>query len=219
MLLGDINAPRLETVATACRTVGATVDATVADVTNRRVMASWISGADARQPLDLVISLAGISHGSAQREETPEQIRAVFAVNLDGMLNTIEPVLPLMRQRRHGQIALMSSLAGTRGFPVAPSYCATKAAIRVYAEGLRARLLRENIGVTVINPGFIKSPMTDANPYCMPFLISAERAAQIIKRGLARNQPRISFPQPLPFLAHLLPLMPPSWVDRLLALK
>jgi short-subunit dehydrogenase len=89
----------------------------------------------------------------------------------------------------------------------------------VYAEGLRARLLRENIGVSVIIPGFIKSPLTDTNPYPMPFLISAERAAHIIKRGLARNQPRLSFPLPISAAAYLLSLLPPSWVDRFIALK
>lgn len=219
LFLGDINARRLETVTVASRKAGAMVDAIVVDVTDRHGMAHWIAEADALQPLDLVISLAGISHGSTRREETMEQVRAVFAVNLEGMLNTIEPALSLMRKRQHGQIALMSSQAGWRGFPVAPSYCATKAAIRVYAEGLRARLLRENIGVSVIIPAFVKSPMTDANPYPMPFRITAERAARIIKRGLARNKPRIRFPIPIPAAVYLLSLLPPSWVDRFITLK
>ena len=148
------------------------------------------------QPLDLIIALAGISRGTFSREETTEETRAVFAVNLDGMLNTVEPAIPLFRQRGRGQIALTSSLAGTRGFPVAPSYCATKAAIRVYGEALRSRLRRENIFVSVINPGFIKSSMTDANPYPMPFLVSVERAATIIKNKLAKGQARICFPRP-----------------------
>lgn len=219
LFLGDLNPTRLAVVATACRTMGALVDATEVDVTNRHGMASWIKGADAQQPLDLVISLAGISRGSARREETMEEVRAVFAVNLDGMLNTIEPALPLMRKNQGGQIALMSSQAGCRGFPVAPSYCATKAAIRVYAEALRARLLRENIGVTIIIPGFVKSTMTDANPYPMPFLVSAERAARIIKRGLARNKARITFPLPIAIGMYLFSLLPPSWVDRFITLK
>lgn len=219
LFLGDLNSDRLEVLTTACRALGATVDSLVVDVTDRPGMAAWIEAADVRQPLDLVISLAGISRGTARREEEMEEVRAVFEVNLNGMLNTIEPVLPLMRKRRRGQIALMSSQAGCRGFPVAPSYCATKAAIRVYAEGLRARLLRENIGVSVIIPGFIKSPLTDANPYPMPFLISAERAASLIKRGLERNKPRLRFPQPIPAATYLLSLLPPSWVDRFITLK
>jgi len=179
-------------------------------------MAAWIEKA---APLDLAVSLAGISRGSIRRVPTMEEVREVFDVNLNGLLNTIEPVLPLMKKRRRGQIALMSSLAGVHGFPVSPSYCATKAAIRVYAEGLRARLARENIWVTVIIPAFIQSPLTDQNPYYMPFQVSAERAAHLIKRGLARNKARLCFPQPYPVLAYLISLLPPSLVNRLIALK
>jgi NADP-dependent 3-hydroxy acid dehydrogenase YdfG len=219
LYLGDLNSDRLEILTTACRALGATVDGCVVDVTDRPGMAAWIEGADARQPLDLVISLAAISRGTARREEEMEEVREVFAVNLNGMLNTIEPALPLMRKRRRGQLALMSSQAGCRGFPMAPSYCATKAAIRVYAEGLRGRLLREHIGVTVIIPGFIQSPLTVDNPYPMPFLISAERAARLIKRGLTRNRPRLRFPLPIAAGTYLLSLLPPSWLDRFLALK
>lgn len=219
LFLGDTEAGPLEGLASQCRTLGAQTWSTVVDVTNREAMATWIIESHHLRPLDLIIALAGISHGTFSQEETPEQTRAVFAVNLDGMLNTVEPAIPLFRQRGSGQIALMSSQAGCRGFPVAPSYCATKAAIRVYGEGLRSRLLRENIVVSVINPAFIKSPMTDANPYPMPFRVSAERAARIIKNRLAKNKARICFPGPLAAGAFLLSLLPPSWVDRFITLK
>jgi NADP-dependent 3-hydroxy acid dehydrogenase YdfG len=219
LFLGDIQAENLETLVSQCRTLGAQTWGTLVDVTHREAMAAWITEADRIRPLDLVIALAGISRGTFSREESPAEIREVFAVNLEGMLNTIEPVLPLFRQREKGQIVLTSSLAGCRGFPVAPSYCATKAAIRVYGEGLRARLLRENIIVSVINPGFVKSPMTDANPYFMPFRLSAERAAGLIKKGIAQKKARIRFPVPLVAGAYFLSLLPPSWVDRFTALK
>jgi NADP-dependent 3-hydroxy acid dehydrogenase YdfG len=219
LFLGDIDAFRLAEVAAECRARGAEVEGAPVDVTHREDMAEWILDADARKPLDLVISLAGISRGSVKREETSEDIRSVLAVNLEGLLNTIEPVLPRFRERRRGQLALTSSYAGFRGFPVAPSYCATKAAIRVYGEGLRARLHREGVGVTVIIPGFVKTPMTDANPYYMPFRVTAERAAAIIKRGLARNKARIRFPQPIPLVVNFLSLLPPAWIDRFVTLK
>jgi NADP-dependent 3-hydroxy acid dehydrogenase YdfG len=219
LFLGDLDAPRLEEVTAACRERGAEVQETLVDVTHRQDMAGWILGADAQRPLDLVISLAGISKGSVKREETIEDIRNVLAVNLEGLLNTIEPILPRFRERRRGQLALTSSYAGFRGFPEAPSYCATKAAIRVYGEGLRARVSREGVGVSVIIPGFVKTPMTDANPYYMPFRISSEKAAAIIKRGLAQNKPRIRFPRPIPLVVHFLSLLPPTWVDRFVNLK
>ena len=219
LFLGDIEAEPLESLASRCRSLGARVWSTVVDVTNRGDMAAWISQSHQIRPLDLIIALAGISRGTFSREETTEETRAVFAVNLDGMLNTVEPAIPLFRQKGRGQIALTSSLAGTRGFPVAPSYCATKAAIRVYGEALRSRLQRENIFVSVINPGFIKSSMTDANPYRMPFLVSAERAATKIKNKLAKGKARICFPPPYAAGAYLLSLFPPSLVDRFIRLK
>jgi NADP-dependent 3-hydroxy acid dehydrogenase YdfG len=219
LFLGDIRAERLESLASQCRSLEAQTWSTVVDVTNRKAMATWITQSHQIRPLDLIIALAGISRGTFSREETPEETRAVFAVNLDGMLNTVEPAISLFRRRGRGQIALMSSLAGSLGFPVAPSYCATKAAIRVYGEGLRSRLLRENILVSVINPGFVKSSMTDANPYPMPFRLSAERAARIIKDKLAKGKARICFPGPLAAGAFLLSLVPPSWIDRFIKLK
>ena len=98
-------------------------------------------------------------------------------------------------------------------------YSATKAAIWVYGEGLRARVNREGVGVSVIIPGFVKTPMTEANPYFMPFRISAERAAALIKRGLAYNKPRIRFPRPIPGVVYFLSLLPPTWIDRFVTLK
>ena len=219
LFLGDIEGERLESLASQCCALGAQTRITLVDVTDREAMAAWITQSHQIRPLDLIIALAGISCGTFSREETPKETRAVFAINLDGMLNTVEPAIPLFRQRGRGQIALMSSLAGTRGFPVAPSYCATKAAIRVYGEGLRSRLLRENIVVSVINPGFVKSPMTDANPYPMPFRVSTERAARIIKKRLSQGKARICFPGPFKVGTFLLTLLPPALVDRVIKLK
>lgn len=219
LFLGDVNAAGLAVLTEECQARGAEAQGTEVDVTDKTAMAAWIEAAHAIQPLDLVIVLAGVSYGAADREETPEETRRTFAINLDGMLNTIEPVLPLFRQRRRGQLALMSSHGASRGFPIAPSYSATKAAIRVYGEGLQAWLKRENIFVTVIIPGFVQTPMTDANDFMMPFRLSAPRAAAIIQRGLARGRPRICFPKPINVAVYLMSLLPRAWVDRLVALK
>ena len=219
LFLGDTEAERLESLASQCRRLGAQVWSTVVDVTNREEMAAWITKSNQIRPLDLIIALAGISRGTSSREETNEETRAVFAINLDGMLNTVEPAISLFRQRGRGQIALISSLAGSRGYPVAPSYCATKAAIRVYGEGLRSRLYRENIFVSVIIPGFIKSSMTDANPYPMPFRVSAERAAIIIKNQLSKGPAHICFPGLQAAGVFLLRLLPPALLDWFFRLK
>ncbi len=219
LFLGDIAGERLENLASECRRLGSQTWSTTVDVTNRPDMAAWITQSHQIRALDLIIALAGVSRGSRSREETTAEIREVFAINLDGMLNTVEPAIPLFRHRGQGQIALMSSLAGSRGFPVAPSYCATKAAIRVYGEALRCRLLRENIFISVINPGFVKSTLTDANPYPMPFRVSAERAARIIKTRLAKGQARICFPVPFAAGSYVLRLLPQSLLDWFIRLK
>ena len=130
------------------------------------------------------------------------------------MVGTVQAALPPLRARRRGQIAIMSSLAGFRGFPGAPAYCASKAAVRIWGESLRGHLAAEGIGVTVICPGFVESRMTAVNRFPMPFLMETGEAAAIIKRGLARDKARISFPWPLTAAIWLLAALPPGLTDR-----
>ena len=213
LALGGRDASRLEGCAATCRVRGATVSVAMVDVTEADKVAAWVRHADSAAPLDLVIANAGISAGTGLGGESPEQTRAIFGVNLDGVLNTVLPAIPLLQARRRGQIALMSSLAAFRGFPGAPAYCASKAAVRVWGEGLRGSLGSDGIEVSVICPGFVESRMTEVNRFPMPFLMSAERAATIIRRGLARNQARIAFPLPIHAAAWALGTLPPSWTD------
>ena len=100
--------------------------------------------------------------GDGEQVESMAVAREVLSVNLDGALATVAGVLPEMRRRRHGQIALMSSLAAYIGLPRTPIYCASKAALRVYGEALRAWLAPEGIGVSVVLPGYVDTSMTDS---------------------------------------------------------
>ena len=212
------NAERLATVADACRQAGAEVSAAPLDVTDAAALAAWLGDIDHASPVDLVIANAGISAGTGQGREPAAQIRAIFAVNLDGVLNTVMPLLPAFQARRHGQIAVMSSLAGFRGFPGAPAYCASKAAVRVWGEALRGDLREDGIEVSVICPGYIASPMTAVNKFHMPMLMPADRAARIIQRGLTRGRARIAFPWPVYAAAWLIGCLPPALTDPLLSL-
>jgi len=207
---------RLGAVGALCRAAGAQVEEAVIDVTDRVAMEAWLTTLDERQPLDLVIANAGISAGTAAGWERPEQARAIFAVNLQGTLNTVLPLLAAMGKRASGQIALMSSLASFRGFPGAPAYCASKAAVRIWGEALRGDLWEAGIGVTVICPGYVVSPMTARNQFYMPLLVETDRAARIIKRGLASGRARIAFPWPIYVGVWLLGLLPPALSDPLL---
>lgn len=210
---------RLEAVAVAARALGAEVAAEVIDVTVREAMAAWTRARDTVRPLDLVIANAGVSGGLGESVEVTQRI---FAVNVGGVLNTVLPALELMRPRRRGQIAINSSLASFRGVGGAPAYGATKAAVRVWGEGLRGAMAAENIGVSVICPGFVVSRMTAVNKFPMPFLMDTDKAAAIIKRGIAANKGRIAFPGPLMFGVWLLAALPDAvadWITRRLPAK
>ena len=207
---------RLQAVAEAARAAGATPRAEVCDVLDRARLKAWMAEVDRAAPLDLVIANAGVSAGTGGGAETAEQIRRVLATNLDGALNTALPAIALMRPRGRGQIAIMSSLAAFRGFPGAPAYCASKAAVRVWGEAMRGELHDAGIGVSVICPGYVKSRMTAVNDFPMPLLMEAEQAARIIRRGLARNRARIAFPRRLAAAVWVISALPPGLTDPLL---
>ena len=209
-------APLLAELAQTCRAKGAQVWVESADVTSRDAMREILQRHDDELPVDLLVANAGISGGTFGGGESETQARAIFATNLEGVLNSLHPLLPRMKQRRSGQIAIMASLAGFRGFPSAPAYCASKAAVRLYGEGLRVESAPFGVEVNVICPGYIETPMTDVNDFPMPFLMKVEQGAAIIMEGLRKNRARIAFPWPMAAMVWLLAALPPSWVDPLL---
>lgn len=211
------DAGRLAAVAARCRAKGAVVKAVVLDVREREAMAHWLAEVDGDEPVDLVIANAGISAGTGLAGESGEQARRIVATNVDGMFNTVHPLLPAMVRRGRGQIALMASLAAFRGYPGASGYCASKAAVKVYGEALRGELAGQGIEVSVICPGFVRSRITAVNDFPMPFLMDADKAAVLIARGLERNRARIAFPFPSLVGSWLASVLPPAWTDRLLA--
>ncbi len=215
LALGGRDLQRLDEVASACRQRGAAVTAEAIDVTDQAAMRAWVIAADAESPLDLVIANAGISSHSIGSGESEARARAVFAVNVEGVLNTAYPAISRMAERSSGQIALMSSLAGYRGFPDAPAYSASKAAVKALAEAWRGELGARGIRVSAICPGFIETPMTARNNFPMPFLMTAERAAGIIAAGLDRNRARIAFPWPMALGSWLVSALP-ALGDRML---
>lgn len=207
------NAERLERVASLARARGAEVAVRAGDVTDPKDMATWIVERNDVADIDLLIANAGISGGTSRVEEMAAQTKAIFDTNVAGVFNTIHPALLLMMRRGRGQIALVASLAGFRGFAGASAYAASKAAVRIYGEGLRAEMAPHGVEVNVICPGFIKTPMTDINPFNMPFLMSPERAARIIREGLIRNCARIAFPWQMYAFIRLLAALPQPLMD------
>ncbi|TAD87762.1 MAG: SDR family NAD(P)-dependent oxidoreductase [Alphaproteobacteria bacterium] len=211
---------RLAAVAEQCRARGATVALAAHDIRDQEAIAAWIAAVDADAPLDLVIANAAIGGGAtlqAEADQASPEARAIFEVNLLGLLNTVQPILPRLIARGRGQIALVSSLSAWRGLPDAPAYSAAKAAVKIYGEALRGQLAPMGVRVSVVLPGVVTTPMSASLPVRMPFAVSAERAAEIIRSGLARNRGRIAFSRPLAMMFWGLALLPPSWSDWIVA--
>ena len=217
LFLSGRDPARLAEAHAACAARGSEVLAESVNADDRTAMNAWIERADGIAPLDLVIANAGISAGTGGGGENEDQTRAIFAINIDGVVNTVWPAIRAMRRRGAGQIAIVSSLAGYRGLPGAPAYGASKAAVKAWGEGLRGWLASEGITVSVICPGFVTTRMTAKNRFPMPFLMDADRAARIVADGLARNRARISFPWPLALVTWLFAALPPAWTDPLLS--
>ena len=209
---------RLAAVSERCRQLGATVLDACLDVTDAAAVAAWVESADVAAPLDLVIANAGIQGGLWRGGvgETRDELDRVMGVNFDGMCNTIYPALPAMRRRGRGQIALVASLAALRGLPVSPGYCASKAAARIYGEALRSWLAQEGVAVSIVLPGFVDTRLSRTVGGPKPFMMSPERAAAIICRGLARGRRQIAFPFRLYLGMQLLRALPAAAADGIL---
>ena len=134
-----------------------------------------------------------------------------------GVLNTIEPAIQAMTKRGAGTIAMIGSMAGVRGLPFMPAYCASKAAVYSYAESLRGVLSPHGVDVCMIVPGFIATPMTAGNKSWLPGLMSDAKAADIIAREVERRKPVIAFPLLMWYALRFLTVPPPRWVDALIA--
>ncbi len=220
LALSGRNEARLQDVARACEEKGAQVEVVLLDVTSREEMIRYGQTLSSAGVPDLVIANAGISGGTgaAPDGEPLDQMFEIFDVNLTGVLNTVAAILPHMLKDNKGQIALMSSLAGFSGWPGSPSYSASKGAVRLYGEALRGSLQNTNVRVSVICPGFIRTPMTDVNKFHMPFLMDAEQSAKIICHGLQKNKVRIAFPWPTYVFSGFLGLLP-GWLGLFLLSK
>jgi len=159
-------------------------------------------------PVDLAVFNAGSYFPTTAEDFSVENFRRTVNVNLMGEVNCMGGVVPSMRARRAGHIVLMGSLTGLVGLPTAASYGATKAALNSIAQAFKPDFERFGITISVINPGFVKTPLTDKNRFPMPFLISVDAAVDHILRGIARQRFDISFPSQMSFLIRLLAALP-----------
>lgn len=182
------------------------------DVTDRAAVHDAIARIESeRGPIDLAILNAGTYVVTPAAEFTSDAATRMMTVNYFGFCHALEALMPVMRARGRGQIAAMSSLAGYVGLPYAGPYAASKSAVMRLCESLVSELARDGVYISVINPGFVRTPLTDHNDFPMPWIVEAADAAQWIERGLAAGKFEIRFPRRLAWTMRLLSILP----DRL----
>jgi short-subunit dehydrogenase len=201
---------RLDTVAARCRSSGAEVRTALIDVRDAAALANWLAEFDRAAPIDLLIANAGVYTGVPRRDELEDAGAAslLMQINVLGVMNTVQPVLPLMLGRRPGRIALISSIAGLAPLPDAPAYSASKAAVLRYGLALRDCVYDTGVRVNVVCPGYITSPMSLRVKGWKPLEMSTDAAAGRIVRALARDRPVTAFPWPLALVTRLSVLLP-----------
>lgn len=171
---------------------------------------------------DVVIANAGVSRGTlTEHVEDLAAFESVFAINVLGTVHTFAPFIAPMREAaQHGAQPVLvgiASIAGFRGLPGSSAYSASKAAAITYLESLRVELRRSGIAVTTICPGYIATPMTEHNPYPMPFLLPVDRAAERMVRAIARRAKFYVLPWQMAIVGRLLRSLPRSLYDRAFA--
>lgn len=206
---------RLESLAEELRGRGAVVETAGCDVSDKQQTLEAIGRLRERLgPVDLLVANSGIGQPTEIEPINLDEIDMMIRVNLLGVVYAVAGVLPEMLQRGRGHLAAVSSLAAYKGLPGESAYCASKAAVCTYMEGLRIQLKPRGIHVTTICPGFIRTPMTSVNKFPMPFLMDADRAAHKIARALERRKKVYNFPWGTTFLMKLTRWLPDFIVRR-----
>jgi short-subunit dehydrogenase len=168
-------------------------------------------------PIDVLIANAGIGTLSPALELRTEDVAAVFKVNVLGAVNSVAAVLPEMISRKHGQLVAISSLSAYRGLPKSAAYCASKAAMSSFFESLRIDLRSSGVAVTIIHPGFIKTPLTAGRLAKMPYLMELDTGINKIIRAIEKRKKSYAFPWQLASIVRLGMVMPNFMYDRIAA--
>ena len=179
------------------------------DVTDLQQMIS-IAEQIAQQlsPVDVLVANAGTHIPTDVRRFDANEYDKLMQINFLGVLYCIEAVLPEMIERQSGHIVGVSSVAGYRGLPKAAAYGASKAALSHFLESLRFDLVEHNVDVSVVSPGFVKTPLTDKNEFEMPFLMEAEDAAESMVKGISAREMEVHFPKKFTYLLKLMRVIP-----------
>ncbi len=219
LLLWGRNAARLEQVAQECRARGAEARIEIFDLSDTAGLPARLAAADAAAPIDLAIFNAGLGGTAPDNAVTegPGTARAVAEVNFVAPVVGAHLMAEAMARRGGGQIVLIGSISESYPLPMAPTYAATKAGLRMFAEALRLRLTKHHVRVSLVSPGFIDTPMSQQVTQPKPFLIGADAAAKVISRRVARGDATIVVPWQFRILRAATELLPRSILHWVLA--
>jgi len=179
------------------------------DVTDESAVRAAVARIEAEAgPITLAILNAGTNSEVTAEKFDTQKFRFVVDTNLMGAVFCLGALLPLLRQRRSGRVAVVASVAGYRGLPTAAAYAASKAGLIAMTESLKPELEADNVELTLINPGFVDTPLTRKNTFPMPFLIDTDEAVRAVMAGLERGRFEIVFPWQMTVLMKLLGSLP-----------
>jgi short-subunit dehydrogenase len=168
--------------------------------------------------IDICVFGTGMHDPKSEKRFNLNKIREIMEVNYFGTMNSINSIYEYFSEKKNGQISIISSVAGYRGLPAAGAYCASKAALTSYAESLNFDMKMKNVRVSLISPGFIKTPMTDQNDFPMPMIKSPEFAANEIFKGLTEKKSfEIHFPKAFTYFLKFLQILPSSIYFKLVS--
>lgn len=202
---------KLETLAEEIRAAGSDALVLPADVTDReRVFEAHREATDKFGPIDILFTCQGAYDPFDVTKFDSVEIAHIMNVNYNATLHCVNAVLPSMIERKNGYLVVVASIVAFRGLPNSSPYGATKAALNNFFEGLRFDVAKYGIDVTIVNPGFVKTPLTDKNEFEMPYRISPDEAADHIVAGMQKGKPEIHFPWQFTWPVRLMSLLPHS---------
>lgn len=205
----------LNDCAQQCRTYGAAVNCYALDVRDAAACQTLLEKI-AEHPVDIAIFNAGISGNSVEAKEAWQQQQDIIDTNLMGALACSHALIPSMKTRGSGKLVFISSIAAWRGMGVTPSYCASKAGVKAYADSIRDELARQGVQVQLVMAGFVETDMSQAFAGPRPLMISSATAAEKIVHAIERGKWTITFPWSLGLGMRLLTVLPSRWADAVI---
>ncbi len=202
----------LNRVADKCRQLGGSAISYELDVTDQQACACAAQDfIQQHAGIDYVIANAGKSADDYLETGDSTRINQIQSINISGVSNTVYPFVPALIEQKSGKIVVVSSIAGVRGLPRRGGYSASKAAVKIMADGWRFSLAKHNIQVTTIYPGFIRTDMTAWRKTIMPFLMDVEPAAVLIAQAIVCGKKNYMFPWPWRILFPIIKIIP-DWI-------